>query len=118
MSKTQMPEMTEKEWAERKRRLDERLANYTLRPAKPKPVAVVSVPVSQRDAEVIAGNPESVRVSARREDGVTVLAKPERNSQNVTVRIDWVHEVNAQGQPIYDEPGAVSDYHPWSGLRR
>lgn len=86
--------------------------------AKPKPVAVVSVPVSDKDAEVIASNPESVRVSARRADGVTVLAKPESNSLNVTVRTDLVRDVNAYGQPVWDEPGVVSDYHPWQGLRR
>jgi len=109
---------TEEEWRERARRLDARLANYTLRPAKAKPVAVVTVPVSNKDAEVIAANPESVRVSARRVDGVTILAKPQRNEQCVTVRTDLVREIDEDGRPVWDEVGVVSDYHPWSGLRR
>ena len=111
-------QLTDEQWAERERRLRERLANYTLRPAKPRPVAVVTVPVSNNDAAVIRENPESVRVTARRADGVTILAKPERNEQCVTVRTDLVREIDEDGRPVWDEVGVVSDYHPWSGSRR
>lgn len=86
---------------------------------EPAPVAVVSVPVSAEDAAVIAANPESVRVSARRDDGVSVLMRPQRNPQNVTVRTDLVREVDANGRPIWDKPGGVvSDYDIYATLRR
>ena len=97
---------------------EEKLASgYYTQDAKPKAVAVVTVPVSNEHAQVIAGNPESVRVSARRADGVTVIAKPQRNDI-VTVRYDLVHEIDEHGRPVWDEGGVVSDYHPWSGLTR
>ena len=104
---------------ERERRFRERLANYSLPDAKPKPVEVVTVPVAPAVAEVVAANPESVRVSARRADGVTMFEKPQVNPNQVTVRIDLVRETDEFGRPVWDDgPSVVSDYHPWSGLRR
>jgi hypothetical protein len=99
---------------------EEKLAcGYYIRDAKPKPVAVVTVPVTQAVAEVVAANPESVRVSARTADGVTILAKPQSNPNCVTVRTDLVREIDEFGRPVWDDPGgAVHEYHPWSGLRR
>jgi len=67
--------MTQEEFERLSREFDEPNGDC-IRDAKPKPVAVVSMPVSNSDAEVIAANPESVRISAIRKDGVTVLAKP------------------------------------------
>jgi hypothetical protein len=100
---------------------EEKLASgYYIRDAKPKPVAVATIPLAQADAEVVAANPESVRVTARRPDGVTVIAKPQSNPNCVTVRTDLVREIDAEGRPVWDDElsGAISEYHPWSGLRR
>ena len=100
---------------------EEKLASgYYIRPAKPKPVAVATIPLSATDAAVVAANPESVRVSARRVDGVTVIAKPQSNPNCVTVRLDLVRKIDEHGRPVWDDklPGAISEYHPWSGLRR
>ena len=109
--------MTREEYAKLERKFEEAISK-PIPKAKPKPIAVVSVPVSDKDAAVIAANPASVRVSARREDGVSVLVKPQRNPQHVTVRTDWVSEVDADGRPIWDRPGVVSDYNPLDALRR
>jgi hypothetical protein len=99
---------------------EEKLASgYYIRDAKPKPVAVVTVPVSNEHAEVIAANPASVRLHARRADGVNVMMNPQRNENHVTVRYDLVREIDEHGRPVWDDgPNVVSDYHPWSGLRR
>ena len=64
--------MTREEYADLERKFEEAISQ-PIPKAKPKPIAVVSVPVSDKDAAVIAANPESVRVSARRDDGVSVL---------------------------------------------
>lgn len=76
------------------------------------PVAVVSLPVSAADAEVIRAAPESVRVSARRRDGVTMLMRPAANPNHVTVRVDQVREVDAFGRPVWDRPGVQHEYNP------
>jgi len=110
-------QMTQDEFERLCREFDE-LNGNCIRDAKPKPVAVVSMPVSTVDAEVIAANPESVRISARRRDGVTVLAKPQRNDLHITVRTDLVREIDENGRPVWDEVGVTSDYHPFSGLTR
>lgn len=81
---------------------------------KPK-VAVVTVPVSDAVAEVVKANPDSVRISATRSDGVSVFERP-RPSANVTVMVNEVREVDADGRPIWDRQGAVSDYDPHSKL--
>ena len=92
-------------------------SGYYSRPAKPK-VPVVAVPVSEKVAEAVKANPESVRVSARSADGVSVFGGPQRNPANVTVRVEWVREVDADGRPIWDRSGVVSDYDPLlRGLR-
>lgn len=109
--------MTREEYAKLEREFEEFLSKPIPR-AKPKPVAVVSVPVSDKDAAVIAANPESVRVSARRDDGLSVLIKPERNPHHVMVRTDWVSEIDAQGRPVWDRGGVVSDYDIHAVLRR
>jgi hypothetical protein len=110
-------QITQEEFERLSREFDE-LNGDCIRDAKPKPVAVVSVPVSNADAEVIAANPESVRISARRSDGVTLLAKPKRNDLHVTVRADLVRELDEHGRPVWDKVGITSDYHPFSGLIR
>lgn len=109
--------MTREEYAKLEREFEEFLST-PIPKAKPKPVAVVTVPVSDNDAAVIAANPESVRVSARRKDGVSVLIRPKGNRQHVTVRTDWVSEVDAHGRPVWERGGVVSDYDPLTALRR
>jgi hypothetical protein len=100
---------------EKRRRFEERLATgFYIRPAKPKPTAVVSLPVSEKIAEAVIANPASVRVSARGEDGIAVVEGPRPNRNNVLVRVDWVREVDAEGRPIYEQPGAVSEYDTFS----
>jgi hypothetical protein len=102
---------------EKRRRFEERLATgFYIRPAKPKPTAVVSLPVSDKIADAVTANPASLRVSARGEDGIAVVEGPRPNSNNVTVRIDWIREVDADGRPIYETREAVSEYDPLSGL--
>jgi hypothetical protein len=72
---------------ERKRRFFERLDNgYYFRPS----VAVLSLPVTEQLAEAVTANPESVRVSARRADGVSVVGGPRGNPNHVSVRVDLV----------------------------
>ena len=109
--------MTREEYAKLEREFEEFLSK-PIPKAKPKPVAVVSVPVSDKDAAVIAANPESVRVSARRDDGVSVLIKPQRNPQHVEVRTDWVSAVDVNGRPVWDRGGVVSDYDIYATLRK
>ena len=82
---------------------------------KPK-TAVLTVPVSDKIAELVKANPDGVRVSVRRADGVTEFERPQRNSTNVTAMVDWVREVDADGRPVWPQAGAVSDYDPHSKL--
>ena len=111
--------MNEREltFEQRKRRFYERLeSGYYIRPA---PTPVLSVPVSKHLAAAAEANPASVRVSARDRDGQHRVEGPQRNAQHVTVRVDLVSAVDAQGRPIYyDRGGPVSDYNPLDALRR
>jgi hypothetical protein len=85
---------------------------------KPKPTPVLSLPVSDKIADAAKGNPASVRVSARGEDGIAVVEGPRHNPHNVTVRVDWVRQVGPDGRPIYEGAGVVHEYNPIErGLR-
>ena len=76
----------------------------------------MTVPVSDNFARTV--DPASVSVHGRRADGVLMSEKPKRNDI-VTVRYDLVREIDENGRPVWDhDGGVVSDYHPWSGLRR
>ena len=86
--------------------------------AKPKPVAVLVVPVSDKIAAAAKASPETVRVSARDVNGLHIVEGPRRNPQHVTVCVDWVREVDASGQPIWGRSGAVHEYQPLDALRR
>jgi hypothetical protein len=77
--------------AERERRLEERLRQPIPR-AKPKPTPVVMVPVTEGFAAKVAARPEEVRVFVRGDDGTTSVERPQRNPNNVTVRLDMVSE--------------------------
>ena len=74
---------------------------------------VTIVPISERVAQVAKANPEGVRISARDGDGVTVFEKPQLNAR-VTVMVEHVQEVDAQGRPVW--PSVVSEYDPISRL--
>jgi hypothetical protein len=80
----------------------------------PAPVAVV--PVSAKVAEAVKVNPESVRISARGPDGLSIIERPQRNHVNVTVMVDYVREVDADGKPVWDRPSVVHEYDPLSRL--
>jgi hypothetical protein len=101
---------------EEKRRLFyERIeSGYYNRKPQPLPIPVAVVPVSEKIAEAIAANPQSVRVSARGTDGIAIVEGPRRDNANVRVMIEYVREVDADGRPVWD--GAVSDYDPLSRL--
>ncbi len=83
--------------------------------AKPKPVAVLTVPVSERIAKAAQANPQSVRVSACGQDGVSVFDGAKHNSNRVVVRVDLVREVDAQGRPVWDQARVVHEYNRWTG---
>jgi hypothetical protein len=100
---------------ERRRRFFDRIDNEPLRPAKPRPTPVVTLPVSEKLAEAAKANPETVRVSARGSDGMSRIEGPRRNSI-VTVCVDYVREVDANGRPVWDDPRPVHEYDPYSRL--
>jgi hypothetical protein len=114
------------------------------RELRPKRKPAVLAPVSERMAAAVRANPESLRVSAKAEDGVTVIERPDvrREPSRVTVI-----EVDANGRPTlvqthdqggygfvkyeggYGPPtpgtkaaemgaGARHEYNPLDGLRR
>jgi len=84
--------------------------------AKPNPTPVLTVPVTPQFAEKVAAEPESVRVFVRGADGTTAVERPRHNPHNVTVRIDLVTDVDAQGRPIYDRGRVIHEYDPLSRL--
>ena len=107
--------MTREEFEALEREFEEQMATPLPR-AKPT-VTVVAVPLSAGDAAVVTANPESVRVSARREDGVTVLMKPVSNGL-VRVCVEQVQEVDGEGRPVWPQAGVVHQYNPLDALRR
>ena len=48
--------------------------------------------------------------------GTTILERPAPNPNHVTVRIDYVREVDAHGRPVYPEGRVVSEYNPLDRL--
>jgi hypothetical protein len=105
----------EEKMAELDRRWNE-LAYGPLPPPRPKPVNVVVVPLRAEDAAVAKANPESVRVSARREDGATQMMKP-LAAGHVRVLVEQVREVDAEGRPVWPKSGAVHEYNPLDALK-
>ena len=67
-----------------------RLLAKPLPKAKPKPTPVLTVPVSDKLAVAVRANPESVRVHARDKDGVWLFEGPQRNLNNITVKVALV----------------------------
>jgi len=100
---------------ERHKRFFERIDNEPLRPAPPKPTPVVTLPVSEKLAEAAKANPESVRVAARGSHGIAIVEGPRRNSI-VTVCVDYVREVDANGRPVLPQAGVGHEYDPYSKL--
>ena len=111
----------------------QRLMAEPLPKAKPKPKPAVMAVVSDKLAEAARANPDSVRVSARSDDGTSVFERPRRLE-----RLE-VLEVDSEGRPAlarcYDVAtnswgtvefkdghrqlaGAVHEYDPLSALKR
>ena len=105
-------------WQQRRARLFERLENgYYGLGSKPN-VSVMSLPVSEKIAEAVRANPNSVRVSARGEDGIAVVEGPKANPTGVTVRVDLVRGVDRDGRPVWPVAGAVHEYNPLDALKK
>jgi hypothetical protein len=102
-------------YEELKRRFFEKLDNYDFLPKSKVPV--VTLPVSETIAEAVRANPQSVRVSARGSNGVSVVGGPRRNSTHVTVRVDDVAEVDGVGRPIWPQARVVHEYNPFDALK-
>jgi hypothetical protein len=100
-------------YEEKKRLLYEKLAQGFPRD-KPK-VDFVTVPINPTDAEVIRRRPESLRLHAQRDDGVTVLMRPLQRD-HVKILVDRVAEVDAYGRPIWPKAGAEHEYNPLDRL--
>ena len=99
---------------------------------KPKPKPAIVAMVSEKFAEAVKANPESVRLSAKAADETVVVDRPRR-----TEAIQ-VLEVDAEGRPAlarrhdlatnekhlvefeggYRRTGVVSDYNPMDALKR
>jgi hypothetical protein len=116
MSGEVKPDLTEIE-----RRCEEATRRYEELISNPryvkKPVAVVTVPVSDADAEIVRSGPESVSLHARRKDGVLAVVRPARNPNHVEVMVDWVREVDACGRPVWPKGGAQHEYNPLDALK-
>jgi len=81
---------------------------------KPAPLKVVSVPVSDRMADAVRANPESLRLTANGADDVSVVERP--ISRFVTPVIHAVPAVDEDGRPIWPRAGAVHEYDPFERL--
>jgi hypothetical protein len=110
------PDETNVPYEELKRRFLEKVdSGVFTRPAKPK-VPVVTIPVSEKVAKAVRANAESLRISARGEDGISVIEGARRNPI-VTVRVDQVAEVDAQGRPVWGAARVVHEYNPPDALK-
>ena len=105
---------------ELRRELQEKLASgyfFQYEDEEPKPEPVLTVPVSEKIAAAVRANPESVRISARSAEDIHVVEGP-RGQGGVSVRVDWVSEVDANGRPVWPKAEAVHEYNPLDALRR
>jgi hypothetical protein len=84
---------------------------------KPKPTSTLTMGVNEKLAAAAKANPESVRVSARGDDGVSVVGGP-LPSSIVSVCVEQVFEVDAAGRPVWPKAGAVHEYNPFDSLKR
>jgi hypothetical protein len=105
-------EECERRCAEATRRYEELISNP--RYVK-KPVAVVTVPVSEADAKKVQADPESLRLHTKRQDGAYEGFAP-LGERHVRVRVDWVRDVDAEGRPVW--PGAIHEYDPLDALKK
>jgi hypothetical protein len=82
--------------------------------------AVATIPVSRRMAEAIEAQPDKVAIVAEGPNGTRMFETPKPvalGAGHVRVRADLVAEVDGQGRPVWDRPGIVSDYDPYSRER-
>ena len=100
-------------YEEKKRLLYEKLAQGFPRD-KPK-VDFVTVPINPTDAEVIRRRPESLRLHAQRDDGVTVLMRP---LQRDTSKSSWIalQRWTPMADPFWPKAGAEHEYNPLDRL--
>lgn len=124
--------MTREEYAKLEREFEQLMAT-PIPKAKPKPAPKVVAAVSARMNEAVKANPESVRVVAKTDEGVTLVERP-----RVLERLE-VLEVDEKGRPKrarcydvmtnswgtvefeggYRQPsGAAHEYNPLSALKR
>jgi len=94
----------------------------------------VLAPVSERMAQAVKANPASLRISAKAEDGVTVIERPDQRRPLSHVQ---VLEVDKDGRPLlvqhydpatntagivkyqdgYAQSGARHEYNPFDALK-
>ena len=88
-------------YEERRKLFYERLDNgyYYKRVMRPS-VPVVSVPVTEAVAETAKANREGVTLVIRRNDGVSVVARPQSNALGLSVTVTLVRELNEDGLPV------------------
>lgn len=98
--------------------------------AKPKPAIVAMV--SEKMAEAVRANPESVRLSAKATDETVVVDRPRRTEAIHVIEVDsegrpalaMRHDLTTNERHLveydqgYRRTGIVSDYNPLDGLRR
>jgi hypothetical protein len=133
MSVTPFPakEETDEEFLARLRamRAKRKAAAEAAEAAKPKP-AIVAV-VSEKMAEAVRANPESVRLSAKAADETVVVDRPRRTEQIEVIEVEGCqaklalrHDLTTNERHLieyeggYRRTGVVSDYNPMDGLRR
>jgi len=100
---------------ERLRRFDAEVEAWARGEDKPRPTPVVTLPVSEKLAAAANANPQSVRVSARGSDGIARVEGPLPNSI-VTVCVDRVREVDADGRPIWETGSVEHVYDPFEKI--
>jgi len=74
-------------------------SDYYFKPAKPK-VPVVTMPVTWAVAEAAKANPNGVRLSVPRADGVTLFVRAQANPLGLSVTVEVVEEVDEDGLPV------------------
>jgi hypothetical protein len=79
---------------------------------EPPPEPEVLIKVTGPTAAKVRDNPAGVFVGVREPDGVTTMER-----RRVTVLVDQVRAVDADGRPVYPAAGAVHVYEPYERLK-
>jgi hypothetical protein len=87
-------------YEEKRKLFFERLeSDYYFKPAKPK-VPMIAVPITTAIAELAEANKKGVTLVIRRDDGVSLVVRPQGNALGLGVTIMWVEEVDEDGLPV------------------